>query len=430
MITRRAFLAAAATTAAAAALPITRPTAAGAISLPASHAETWASRIRTSGGLVRTAHPFDYVAVRFDTQVAAAGFVRFVRPAGATTWQPFRLAEDLRDGELPGRTTTLVPAPADATAFELALPNGVHAATAVAIDTTRGPQRAVTERSIGTLVGRGLEGGRVPFRTRAGWGADESLRFDEDGTEIFPTQFFPIQTLTVHHTAIPAGDDPAANVRAIYYQHAVVQTWGDIGYHLLIDPNGVVYEGRYSGPDGVPVLDGTPVGDVARSVTAAHVGGFNSGNVGVALMADLTTELPTARALLSLAETLAVLSALGGLDPLGTTTYVNPITGVERTVRTISGHRDWLATECPGNAFYPTSSGSAHASPRSSAADAPRWAGFEARSARTSTASAGPSLVEVRVARSTSASGLGSRWLRCEWREAPEPRNQPTTGRR
>jgi hypothetical protein len=30
---------------------------------------------------------------------------------------------------------------------------------------------------------------------------------------------------------------------------------------------------------------------------------------------------------------------------------VNPISGATATQRTISGHRDWLATECPGEAM-------------------------------------------------------------------------------
>ena len=34
--------------------------------------------------------------------------------------------------------------------------------------------------------------------------------------------------------------------------------------------------------------------------------------------------------------------------------YVNPISGAKRDVDAIAGHRDWVATECPGNAFAPT----------------------------------------------------------------------------
>ena len=40
----------------------------------------------------------------------------------------------------------------------------------------------------------------LTYLSRAGWGADESLRFEPDGTEKFPPAFFHVQTLTVHHT--------------------------------------------------------------------------------------------------------------------------------------------------------------------------------------------------------------------------------------
>ena len=67
--------------------------------------------------------------------------------------------------------------------------------------------------------------------SRAGWGADEALRFDASGNELWPPEFHPTQKLIVHHTAGQNGDpNPAATIRAIYYYHAVTRGWGDIGY--------------------------------------------------------------------------------------------------------------------------------------------------------------------------------------------------------
>ena len=40
------------------------------------------------------------------------------------------------------------------------------------------------------------------------------------------------------------------------------------------------------------------------------------------------------------------------LDPIGSSTYVNPVSGDERVVGNISGHLDWAATECPGAVLY------------------------------------------------------------------------------
>src|SRR5262249_24830334 len=139
--------------------------------------------------------------------------------------------------------------------------------------------------------------------------------------------YFPVQTLTVHHTAGANSDpDPAATVRAIYFFHTITRGFGDIGYHLLIDEAGTVYEGRWSGTDRVPVF-GPELGPDGRPqmVNAAHVGGFNSGNIGVALLGDFTNQLPTSAARRSLTLVLAVLAGVENLDPLATTRYVNPI---------------------------------------------------------------------------------------------------------
>lgn len=201
------------------------------------------------------------------------------------------------------------------------------------------------ERTPGTLVG-------LPYFSRSGWGADESLRFAADGTELFPPAFFPVQTLTVHHTVTANDDpDPISTVQSIYEFHAVHPAvgFGDIGYHFLIDELGRVYEGRFSGTDGIPAHD-----DSEQMVNAAHVGGFNAGNIGVALLGDLTAGLPSQAARRSLTRLLAALASGHVLDPLGTTAYVNPISGAQKLVATISGHRDWLATDCPGDAFAPT----------------------------------------------------------------------------
>ena len=103
--------------------------------------------------------------------------------------------------------------------------------------------------------------------------------------------------MTVHHTATANGDaDPAATVRAIYRYQAVDRGFGDIGYQYLIDESGRVYEGRYSGTDSYPGHDA----DGVNVVTAAHVGGFNSGNTGIALLGTLTSLEPTPAARSSL----------------------------------------------------------------------------------------------------------------------------------
>jgi hypothetical protein len=273
--------------------------------------------------------------------------VRLRTASGWSSWKAVHACHGGRDDKPSNGASALLVTPG-ALGYELDAGSGL---ATVELNTTRtsGSGRCAT-----LPIGR--TGRRVRYLDRAAWGADESLRYNPDGSLAFgPTQFFPTQTLTVHHTAGANDDpDPAATVRAIYYYDAITQGWGDMGYHLLIDEAGRVYEGRWSGDDDIPVFgpdkdaNGHP-----QVVTAAHIAGWNSGNVGVVLLGDFTSVQPKPAALNALENVLAALSEVCVLDPLGITNYVNPVSGVTKTVDTVSGHRDWAATECPGNTFYP-----------------------------------------------------------------------------
>jgi hypothetical protein len=87
-------------------------------------------------------------------------------------------------------------------------------------------------------------------------------------------------------------------------------------------------------------------------VVAGHVGGYNTGNLGVCLLGNLTNQGPTPAARSALVAVLASLARVCAIDPESVVNYLGP-TGATRTVLGISGHRDWAATECPGNSFYP-----------------------------------------------------------------------------
>ena len=190
--------------------------------------------------------------------------------------------------------------------------------------------------------------------TRAEWGADESLRFDESGTEKWPPAFYPVQKLIVHHTAGRNDDpDPAATVRAIYYMDAITRNWGDLGYNFLIDENGRIYEGRHARPYAPGEV---PTGEdlEGNSVAGAHVLNFNSGTVGIVLLGKLVNQDATPAARAALERLLAWKAERHSMDPLATSLYTNPVSGAQKTVANISGHRDWAATECPGGTFYGT----------------------------------------------------------------------------
>jgi hypothetical protein len=192
-----------------------------------------------------------------------------------------------------------------------------------------------------------------PIVLRAGWKADESLRFDSSGRETWPSAFYPVQKLIVHHTATQNKDpDPAATIRSIYYYHAVTQGWGDIGYNFLIDEAGRIYEGRHTFDPPSP----SPPGEDTRGygVTAAHAYGYNSGTVGIALLGTLTNQDATPAARSALEQLLAWEADRHGIDPRSSSVYVNPVNGTQATFPNIAGHRDVGATECPGGVFYST----------------------------------------------------------------------------
>jgi hypothetical protein len=189
---------------------------------------------------------------------------------------------------------------------------------------------------------------------RADWGADESLRFSSGGTETWPSAYYPVQKLIVHHTATQNNDpNPAAAVRSIYYYHAVTQGWGDIGYNFLIDEAGRIYEGRHTVdyPAGTSPTEENAAGE---GVTAAHAVGFNSGTVGIALLGTLTNQSATPAARSALERLLAWEADRHSLNPQGASLYTNPVNGTQATFPNIAGHRDVGSTECPGGAFYST----------------------------------------------------------------------------
>jgi len=124
-------------------------------------------------------------------------------------------------------------------------------------------------------------------------------------------------------------------VRDIQQFHQDVRGWSDIGYHFLLDLEGRIYQGRPFADESIPFDQGPPL------VIGAHVGGHNTGNIGVTIMGcfhppegshcvDQLT--PAARD--SLVLLLAYLIDTYGIDPLH-----------------IRGHREWpsASTACPGD---------------------------------------------------------------------------------
>ncbi len=175
---------------------------------------------------------------------------------------------------------------------------------------------------------------------RASWGADESI------VRSPPQYADAVRFAIVHHTAgsnIYSQAEAPAVVRGIELYHVQANGWNDIGYNLLVDRFGNVYEGRAGGVD--------------RNVVGAHALGFNTGSVGIALLGTYGDAAPSQTTRDALARTLAWRLDLAHVEPLSTLTVISGGSeryppGIPVVLRAVSGHRDTGLTECPGNALY------------------------------------------------------------------------------
>jgi hypothetical protein len=263
---------------------------------------------------------------------------------GFGRWRPV-VQDEIGEQRRDGRTYGSVMLARGASAVRVATDRPLRRLFVLGLTDAGGPRR----RSAATTATHVPQPAVV---ARAGWGADESLRFDSRGSEVWPPAFYPVQKLIVHHTATINNDpDPAATIRSIYYYHAVTQGWGDIGYNFLVDEAGTVYEGRYSRQYGTGEY---PTGEdlAGDGVTAAHASGFNSGTVGIALLGTLTDRDATPSARGALERLLAWKADRHAIDPRGSSLYTNPVNGTQLTFANIAAHRDVNATECPGGRLY------------------------------------------------------------------------------
>ncbi|MEE2058205.1 N-acetylmuramoyl-L-alanine amidase [Rhodococcus artemisiae] len=209
--------------------------------------------------------------------------------------------------------------------------------SAVLIDPGTSPADATLEDIAGPVGDSGLE-----VITRSQWGADESIRCDE------PTYDDSLGGATVHHTA-GSNDyskaESAEIVRAIYAYHSQTLGWCDVGYNVLVDKYGQIFEGRAGGLD--------------RNVQGAHAGGFNENTMGIAMMGDFSSATPPETTVDAVGKFLGWRLAKAGLDPKGRTTMYSEGTsftpyprGASVDLPVIFAHRDVGSTSCPGDGGY------------------------------------------------------------------------------
>lgn len=191
-----------------------------------------------------------------------------------------------------------------------------------------GPVERVRDASVGAEAGAS----ELNIVSRAQWGADESISSNVRTAS-------DVHMIVVHHTAhnpsavIANGYSRAEApglIRAMHRYHAQTLGWSDIGYNLLVDRYGTIYEGRRGG--------------FANAVIGAHAAGYNVGSFGVSVIGNFVDVQAPAAAIDSLTRVIGAVAGTYGIDPTGTTTAVG--NGTRRP--TIVGHRDVGQTSCPG----------------------------------------------------------------------------------
>jgi len=170
---------------------------------------------------------------------------------------------------------------------------------------------------------------RPPIITRAGWGAGRGKACDATRGKM--------RGIVIHHTAGANSytkGQSAGIVRSYQAMHINVNGWCDIGYNFLVDKYGQIFEGRAS--------------SITKHVRGAHagVGAVNDNTTGIAMMGNFESADIRGGSWATLRSTVTKLVAwrlsMYGLKPLTRVTIAG------RTNFTVNGHRDWMATACPG----------------------------------------------------------------------------------
>jgi len=178
------------------------------------------------------------------------------------------------------------------------------------------------------------------IKTRAQWGADESIRTCTPSSAT-------LKAATIHHAASANGYSQSqvpSIIRSFYAYHVKSNGWCDVGYNFLVDRFGQAWEGRY--------------GSLSKTVVGAHASGFNTGTVGVSMIGNYDTVATPAAMVETVAAVVAWRFSLAGIDPKGTARLVSGASGIKYpkgstvTLPTIFAHRDVGYTTCPGQYGY------------------------------------------------------------------------------
>lgn len=300
-------------------------------------ADAWARGGGRSTGTLKAPRRFDLLGVR------GRGLdhveVRVRRAGGAwSPWTPFGGGTDHAPDapRVPGATDPVWAGGAD----ELQL-RARRAPRGLRVHFVSVPAAARPPARLRATTGRAAQNGPPAIVTRTQWGGDAVVPRNKPS-------YGDVRMAFVHHTVSAneyAATDSPAIVLAIAKYHRDTNGWSDIGYNLLVDQYGQVFEGRAGGID--------------QAVVGAQAQGWNSHSTGIATIGTFSDAPFPEAGMAALARVLAYKLALHGVPATGQVSIVSAggeanryESGVAVTFERISGHRDGCETSCPGDALY------------------------------------------------------------------------------
>ncbi|MCT1789185.1 S-layer homology domain-containing protein [Dermabacter hominis] len=155
-----------------------------------------------------------------------------------------------------------------------------------------------------------------------------------------------IKAICIHHTGGSNNYSKAQSpqiVRGMFAYHHDTLGWADLGYNVVVDKYGQIFEGREGG--------------LHRNVAGAHARGFNTGSCGISVMGDYM-DIPVPSAALNAVATVAAwkLASTFTQDVYGTETWTVTTSNVKRSgtfsMPHLFAHRDVNYTDCPGDIYY------------------------------------------------------------------------------
>lgn len=329
-------------------------------------ARTGAPQARTQDGRAtrsalltspRATSSFSTIGVTWRAGTAAAGTVvqARVRSGGRwSAWSDLEVADAPGSSDRPTVSSGLVRrdgtqpsyvSPSDGYQVHVSSPSGQSPVDVqvAAVDPGSSPADATAASGEGLPASSAVaEASQPTIISRAAWGANESQR--NCGPDIMTT----VKAVVVHHTVSDnnySRAEVAGMIRGIYAYHANTLGWCDIGYNVLVDRFGTLWEGRFGG--------------MSRPVMSAATGGFNTYTSAISALGNFDTATAPAAMVDSIARFASWKLGLHRVNPAGWTSLVSSggsftqyPAGRVVGLPTIFGHRDSNLTACPGRYMY------------------------------------------------------------------------------